>query len=129
MRRGRVARVNGDDVLVTKIGGGSRFLQEPLLHLPFGKRGIVQHFDGHGTLQQRIGAALDDTHATAPDDAGHHVLADLLRGRAHAASADSIAFPAYPAYSSSPTGSSHVVAALTFTAMCVPALPGAAPCQ
>src|SRR5262245_61357187 len=34
-----------------------------------------------------------------------------------------------PPYSSSLTGSSHVVAASTFTAMCVPAFPGAAPCQ
>jgi hypothetical protein len=35
----------------------------------------------------------------------------------------------YREYSSSLTGSSQVVAAFTFTAMCVPALPGTAPCQ
>jgi hypothetical protein len=62
----------------------------------------------------RTNTGTDSTEDDENDQSlGHGAILDYLR----------------PSYSSSRTGSSHVVAALTFTAMCVPALPGAAPCQ
>ena len=69
-------------------------------------------------IEPGVAGAIDDTH-TALAEEGLYLV------RSSALAVGSI----YPEYWSSLTGSIQVVAALTFTAMCVPELPGAAPCQ
>jgi hypothetical protein len=69
--------VDGDDVVVAQVAGGTRFAQESLNQLVLEQ--ITQHLDREEPIEVGVARQVDGAHAAVAEPADDFVLADALR--------------------------------------------------